>query len=109
MKNMDNGPERQRIIDEMVEIARRDAPWIWGFHPKQYSLNHAWYGNLKPNLMANNSLKYAKIDTHLRSEKRREWNKPIWWPLVVLTAVLFAALLPAVSAYRRKERGTARS
>jgi len=108
MKNMDNGPERQRIIDEMVEIARRDAPWIWGFHPKQYSLNHVWYGNLKPNLMANNSLKYAKIDTRLRSEKRREWNKPIWWPLVVLGAVLFAALLPAVSTYRRKERGTAR-
>ncbi len=108
MKNMDNGAERQAIIDEMVEIVRRDAPWIWGFHPKQYSLNHAWYGNLKPNLMANNSLKYAKIDTRLRSEKRREWNKPVWWPLAALAAVLFAALLPAVAAYRSKERGTAR-
>ena len=105
MKNMDNGPERQEIIDDMIVIARRDAPWIWGFHPKQYSLNHAWYQNLKPNLMANNGLKYAKLDTQLRTEKRREWNRPIWWPLFVLLAVLGAALIPAMVVYRRKERG----
>lgn len=108
MKNMDNGPERQKIIDDMVEIARRDAPWIWGFHPKQYSLAHAWYKNLKPNLMANNSLKYARIDAQQRSEKRREWNRPIWWPLLVLFAVLGAALAPAMATYRRRERGAAR-
>ncbi len=108
MKNMDNSPERQKIIDEMVEIARRDAPWIWGYHPKQYSLAHSWYKNLKPNLMANNSLKYARIDAQKRGEKRREWNRPIWWPLVVLLAVLGAALAPAVATYRRRERGAAR-
>ena len=109
MKNMDNGPERRQIIDDMVAVARRDAPWIWGFHPKQYSLNHAWYKNLKPNLMANNSLKYAKLDTRLRSEKRREWNRPIWWPLFVLLAVLAVALTPAVVVYRCKERGNEKS
>lgn len=108
MKNMDNSPERQRIIDEMLVIARRDAPWIWGFHPKQYSLNHAWYQNQKPNLMANNSLKYARIDSVLRTEKRREWNPPIWWPALALLAVLAAALAPALAAWRRKERGGAR-
>ena len=108
MKNMDNGPQRQQIIDEMIAVARHDAPWIWGFHPKQYSLNHAWYQNLKPNLMANNGLKYVKLDTKLRTEKRREWNRPIWWPLFVLLAVLAAALAPAVVVYRRKEWGAAR-
>ncbi|MFQ5488278.1 MAG: ABC transporter substrate-binding protein, partial [Gammaproteobacteria bacterium] len=40
MKNMDNGPQRQAIIDEMVAIVRRDAPWAWGFHPKGFSLYH---------------------------------------------------------------------
>ena len=34
MKNMDNGPERQAVIDDMLEIARHDAPWIWGFLPQ---------------------------------------------------------------------------
>ncbi|MGD8642533.1 MAG: ABC transporter substrate-binding protein, partial [Gammaproteobacteria bacterium] len=31
MKNMDNGPRRQQIIDKMVEIARHDNPWLWGY------------------------------------------------------------------------------
>ncbi len=53
MKNMDNGPARQAIIDRMVEIVRRDAPWAFGFHPKQFMLHHGWYLNAKPNLMAN--------------------------------------------------------
>jgi ABC-type transport system substrate-binding protein len=108
MKNMENGLQRQRLIDEMLVIARRDAPWIWGFHPKQYSLNHAWYQNQKPNLMANNSLKYARVDSSLRARKRREWNQPVWWPAAVLLAVMVAAVAPAVLAWRRRERGTAR-
>ena len=38
MKNMDNSPERQAVIDKMVELVRRDAPWAFGFHPKGFSL-----------------------------------------------------------------------
>ncbi|HUW50708.1 MAG TPA: ABC transporter substrate-binding protein [Sulfuricella sp.] len=108
MKNMDNGPARQKIIDEMVAVSRHDAPWIWGFHPKQYGLYHAWYQNIKPNLMANNGLKYARIDAALRTQKQREWNRPVLWPLAVLVAVLAAGLVPAVAAYRRKERMAAK-
>ncbi len=108
MKNMDNGPERQRIIDEMLAIARQDAPWIWGFHPKQYTLFHSWYRNVKPNLMANNGLKYIRIDAGLRARKQREWNKPVLWPLGLLAAVLAAGLMPAVTVYRRKERQAAK-
>ncbi|MFL6652986.1 MAG: ABC transporter substrate-binding protein, partial [Sulfurifustaceae bacterium] len=61
MKNMENGPARQAIIDEMVAIARRDAPWIWGLHPKNFLLEHVWVHNTKPNHMANNTLKYLRI------------------------------------------------
>jgi hypothetical protein len=35
MKDMDNGPARQAVIDEMVTIARQDAPWIYAFHPQE--------------------------------------------------------------------------
>ena len=66
MKNMPNGPERQAIIDRMVAIARADAPWAWGFHPKEYALAHAWMANVKPNQMARNSLKYYRLDPALR-------------------------------------------
>ena len=56
MKNMPNSPERQKIIDRMVNIARDDAPWIWGVHPKKYSLRHSWIVNDKPTTMARNNM-----------------------------------------------------
>ena len=74
MKNMENTAERQQLIDDMIAIARQDSPWLWGFHPKQFSLNHVWYMNSKPNLMANNTLKYRRIDPALRKEMQSAWN-----------------------------------
>ncbi|MBI3771649.1 MAG: ABC transporter substrate-binding protein [Gammaproteobacteria bacterium] len=103
MKNMDNSPQRQLIIDRMVEIVRRDAPWLWGFHPKSYSLYHGWYKNVKPNLMANNSLKYRRIDSEQRARLRRDWNHPIVWPLWLIGGLLILGTVPAVMVYRRKE------
>jgi ABC-type transport system substrate-binding protein len=108
MKNMDNGAERQQIIDQMVEIARRDAPWIWGLHPKGFGLYHAWFTNAKPNHMANNTLKYKRIDPQLRARKRAEWNAPVVWPLWVLIVGLVVATIPAVVTYRRHETRVAR-
>jgi len=109
MKSMDNGPERQALIDEMVEIARRDAPWLWGFYPKAFSLHHGWVGNLKPNLMANNTLKYRRVDAARRERLRREWNRPVLWPLWLTAGLLIAGALPAIYVFRRRERRSARS
>jgi len=108
MKNMDNGPERQAIIDQMVEILRRDAPWSFGFHPMGFSLVHSWYRNVKPNLMANNTLKYKRIDPRLREQKRQEWNQPVVWPVLLVLVLLVVSALPAYGAYRRRERSRAR-
>ncbi|RJQ47363.1 MAG: peptide ABC transporter substrate-binding protein [Gammaproteobacteria bacterium] len=107
MKNMDNGPERQAIIHQMMDIARRDAPLLWGLHRKKFGLYHAWYKNAKPNEMANNELKYVRIDAELRSRKRAEWNQPVLTPLFIIGALLLAGLLPAVLRYLRKERSPA--
>lgn len=108
MKTMDNTPERQRIIDEMMEIIRRDAPWIWGFHPKSFALYHGWYKNVKPNLMANNTLKYRRVDPRQRAELREEWNQPVMWPIYLVLSVLVAMLAMAVVFYRSHERKTAK-
>jgi ABC-type transport system substrate-binding protein len=107
MKNMDNGPERKRIIDRMVNIARRDAPWLWGFHPKSFSLFHSWYRNVKPNLMANNTLKYKRVDPELRHRLREEWNEPVLWPIGMVGGLLVLSVIPAVVSFRRRERSTA--
>jgi ABC-type transport system substrate-binding protein len=108
MKNMENGPERQAVIDRMLAIARHDAPWLWFFYPKDYSLRHAWMSNSKPNQMANNGLKYQRIDPRLRERRRAEWNEPVLWPLALLGALLAASVAPAVIVHRRRERATAR-
>ena len=105
MKNMENSPERQKIIDRMVTILRHDAPWLWGYHPKDYGLYHAWYGNVKPNRMSNNNAKYFRIDAGLREQKRAEWNKPVLWPAIAGLILLIVGLLPAFVIYRRRERG----
>lgn len=107
MKNMENGPRRQKIIDKMIAIARRDGPWLWGFHPKKFGLFHAWHHNAKPNEMANNELKYLRIDPALRAQMRRQWNEPTLWPLGLLFAVLVLSAVPAFVTYRRRERAAA--
>ncbi len=81
MKNMGNSAARQAIIDRMLEILRRDGPWLWGQHPKDYVLRHSWLHNSKPNKMANNNLKYLRIDAASRDVLRRQWNQPVRWPL----------------------------
>ncbi len=108
MKNMANGPERQRLIDRMVEIVRRDAPWIWGTHPKDFSLRHSWLSNDKPNNMARNNLKYLKLDVEKRAALRREWNRPVVWPVALILIALVMSAVPAILSYRRRERMAAR-
>lgn len=107
MRNMDNGGERFRLIQELQEIVRHDAPWLFGMHPKNFSLFHGWYKNLKPNLMATNNLKYQRIETVQRESIRKEWNRPKIWPLVILVLTVLALTLPAWLLYRRKLHATA--
>jgi oligopeptide transport system substrate-binding protein len=107
MKDMDNGPERQQVINAMLAIVRRDAPWIFAYYPKSFGLRHGWVHNVKPNLMANNTLKYRRIDPALRAVRRAEWNRPVLWPIALLVGALVAVIAPAVIAWRRRERKTA--
>jgi len=107
MKNISNGEARQLIIDQMVEIVRRDSPWLWGYHPVAFSLHHDWYKNAKPNLMANNKLKYKRIDPVKRQAQRELWNQPVWWPVILIVVLLGLSLIPAIRYHRRRERSAA--
>ncbi len=103
MTNMPNSPERQQVINRMVDILRHDAPWVFGFYPKQFVLFHDWYGNAKPNLMANNTLKYRSVNPQQREQMRSAWNQPVLWPLGLVLGLLVLMLVPAVIGYRRHE------
>ena len=83
----------------------QDAPWLFGFIPKGFSLQHAWVSNVKPNLMANNTLKYRRIDPALREKSQCRMEPPgycgrslLCWPLS------FCALVwPALARSREQE------
>jgi len=91
IKTMKNTPLRKEKIEKMLEIAREDVPWVWGVHPKSLALFHQWYKNVLPNAMANNTLKYKRVDAALREKKQKEWNQPVIFPLILL--VLFVLLV----------------
>ncbi len=107
MKDLPNGPERQQIVDEMVEVLRVESPWLFGYFPKGFSLHHAWYKNAKPHLMANNTLKYKRIDGEQRVAAQAGWNRPVLWPVVLFVILLIVSVVPAVRGFRQRERSKA--
>ena len=106
MRNMDDSQQRFQIIQQIQKIIRKEAPWAFAFHPKSFSLFHSWYYNLKPNLMANNTLKYKRIDAKERAEKREQWNQAVFWPLVLALFLFVLLLIPAINAFKRRAKET---
>lgn len=104
MRNMDNNEQRRQIVQQMQKLVQHDAPWAFGFYPKSFSLFHSWYKNVKPNLMANNRLKYTRIDAKARSVKREYWNQAVFWPLLLTLCLLLLLLIPALIAYQHRNR-----
>jgi ABC-type transport system substrate-binding protein len=105
LESMDNTPQRQKLIDEAMDLVRHDAPSVWMFHPKAYILRHAWYHNVKPHNMSYNTMKYRRIDPALRATSQRQWNHPVMWPVYALIFLVAALVLPAVIGMYRRERG----
>lgn len=102
MKSMENTPERLALIKEMLALIQQDAPWIWGYHPKLYSLTHQWMGPFKPNAMSRNTIKYLSIDANKRGKLRNLWNQPTLWPIWLFSAIFILLVVPALLQYRKK-------
>ncbi|MBI5970705.1 MAG: ABC transporter substrate-binding protein [Deltaproteobacteria bacterium] len=102
MENMDNGAERLRIIKEMIAMIQKDSPWVWGYHPVVFGLFHQWVENVKFNPMANNAVKYLRLNAGARSLLRGAWNGPVVWPVFALIAALAVITLPVVISVRKR-------
>ena len=106
IKTMPNSPLRFKKIREMIKILQNDAPWVWGIHPKSLVLYHSWFSNIVSNAMANNTLKYKKIDGKLRNRKIEEWNRPNIIPLIVfiIFLIFIGYLLYRIYKNRQNQR-----
>ncbi len=104
MKNRNNDQQRQELIDQMLRIILRDAPWAWGIHTENFTLFQNWVTPIKPNPIALGNLKYLAINTLEREELRQGWNQPILEPLVLLLLVLGILIVLLFIAYRKKEK-----
>lgn len=104
MKNRSNDELRQQLIDQMLDMVRSDAPWIWGMHPENFVLSQSWVSNLKPNTISLSTLKYVSINVPERNKFRKLWNQPVFWPLGLLLLLLLALTLPLLFTYMKKEK-----
>ncbi|MBP3439496.1 MAG: ABC transporter substrate-binding protein [Sutterella sp.] len=106
MKYLEDGPEKQRLINRMISIMQEDAPIMFGYFPKAAAAFQSWVTNAKPTSMIRNSLQYIGIDARARREAVERWNRPVLWPLLVIAAG--AALLVLFARRVWKKRDSAR-
>ena len=84
MKDLENGPQKACLIDEMTRIVQHDAPWSFGYYPTSVAALQHWVKNAKPTQMIRYNVQYMRIDAKERVEKINEWNRPIIWPVVMI-------------------------
>lgn len=103
MKFLENGPEKQAVIDRMIQIVQHDAPWSFGYFPTSAAALQHWVKNAKPTAMIRNNVQYMRIDAAERAQKIREWNRPVWWPLLLLAVGIAGFVWLVVRHVRRAQ------
>lgn len=103
IKTLPNSPHRLALVRQMIEIVQQDAPWAWGFYPKSLALYHRWYHNVWANPLANNTLKYKRIDPLLRNQSQQQWNQPTLWPMLLVLGLVILLIWPMKAAYRKRQ------
>jgi ABC-type transport system substrate-binding protein len=109
MQSLEDGPEKQKIIDQMVAIVREDSPWAWGYWPYVALAFQPWVYNGKPSIMVRDLAKYYRVDPSLRVAKQAEWNHPVWWPMLLLIAAALGLGWITRSSYRQRQLATGKA
>lgn len=108
LKGVDDGPQKQALIDRMTAIVQQDAPWSFGYFPYASGAFQAWVHNAKPAVLVRDMARYLRIDAAERARRQAAWNHPVWWPVGLAAAGLILLVALVLRSWRRRERLDAR-
>jgi ABC-type transport system substrate-binding protein len=107
LQALDDGPRKQEVIDRMVALVQADAPWSFGYFPWGGLAFQQWVHNGKPSILIRDMAKYYRVDPQVRVARQAEWNRPTWWPVVLMLALALALVAWARRSYQVRQRATA--
>ncbi|MCW3055903.1 MAG: ABC-type oligopeptide transport system,periplasmic component [Chthonomonadales bacterium] len=102
MRVMDDGPQRQEIIEKMRAMVVEDCPWIYMSHSESIALTQPWIENYKPSPLVLDAVKYWNIDGAKRAQLQATWNRPNYWPSLGFALFLALGSLPAAAVIRQR-------
>jgi ABC-type transport system substrate-binding protein len=108
MKVLENGPARQQLLDQLVNIVRTDAPWTMGYFPWASAAVQHWVYNSKPAVLVRDQSRYLRVEPQERVARMSSWNGAVWWPIGLGLAAAAMVVWVARRNLRRRERTNAR-
>ena len=109
MKDLPDGPQRQALIDQMVQLTQKEAIWSFGIFPGNTGVYQPWLHNALPTSVILDKIQYMKVEPGVRLARIAQWNRPRPWPLAWLAACLALLAVPAWRIWRRRERRDGRT
>jgi ABC-type transport system substrate-binding protein len=108
MKMQEDGPAKQQLIDQLIAIARDDAPWTMGYFPWASAAVQHWVYNSKPAVLVRDQARYLRVDPGERVSRMLAWNRAVWWPVLLALGLVAAVAWTGRIKLRQRERTNAR-
>ncbi len=108
LKSLDEGPQKQAVIDQMTRTVQEDAAWSFGYSPFEAVALQQWVKNSKRAVLIRDHGRYLRLDVDQRVKNQRTWNQPVLWPMAVLAVLAGLGIALAHRSLRRRERMNAR-
>ncbi|MFG6466086.1 ABC transporter substrate-binding protein [Roseateles sp. BYS87W] len=109
LQQLEDGPEKAAVMAQMTDIVRQDAPWAWGYWSYSAVAYQRWVHNGKPGVVVRDRARYLRVDVDERARSVAAWNRPVWWPLLVLGAGVALVGWSVRRAWRARDAATARA
>jgi len=89
-----DGPEKNMVIKNMIQILQQQAVWAWGMHSQNFYLVNHWFSAQSFDSFSTGLLKYFRLDVKQRQQSWQEWNRPALWIIVFFAALAFILIYP---------------